>query len=358
MKPRPSNIFDVARLAAVSTATVSRALSSPGKLKPDTLRRVKDAVTKLGYVSHGIARALVSRRTYTIGAVFPSLDAIFANTTYMLQKALDERGYTLIVSCDEYDPRVELRMARNLIERGVDGLVLVGTTHEPELFALLKAFDVPYVFTWATDRAGRLPCVGFDNRRATSLITRHLVDLGHTRFGVIAGLTANNERVRERLAGVIETLARNRLSVPASRIIEAAFNLEAARDAARRMMAQRARPTALVCSNDVLAVGAMMECHAMGLSVPEEVSIGGCGNFDIASMVTPALTTVRWPTMELGKFAALHLLGTLEGKPVRQQQVFPVELLVRGSTAAARSGKRRGVDRGIGQANARAGVRP
>lgn len=333
MKRTPPNIFDVARLAGVSIATVSRALSSPDKLKPNTLHQVQSAIAKLGYLSHGIARALASKRTYTIGAVFPSLDAIFANTTYALQKALAEKGYTLIVSCDEYDPQIELRMARNLIERGIDGLVLVGTTHEPDLFSLITTFHIPFVLTWATDGAARLPCVGFNNRVATSLITQHLVDLGHTKFGVISGLTANNERARERLAGVVETLAKNRLAVSTSQVVEAPFNFDAGRDAMRRLMENRPQPTTVVCSNDVLAVGAMAECHALGLSVPKDVSIGGCGNFDIASMVTPRLTTVRWPTAELGEYAARYLLNKLESRPVQMQQEFPVELLIRESTA-------------------------
>jgi LacI family transcriptional regulator len=223
-------------------------------------------------------------------------------------------------------------MAVNLIERGVDGLVLVGTTHEPELLARLKAASKPYVLTWASDARGRLPCIGFDNRLATALVTQHLVDLGHTQFAVISGVVENNERVTERLAGIRDTLARNRLTLRGARIVETAFTPEAGQIAAAALLAQRNRPTAILCNNDVLAVGAISACHSRGVRVPEDVSIAGGGNFDIAPFVVPALTTVRWPTSELGRHAAQRLVDEIEGRPFRLQQTFPVELIVREST--------------------------
>lgn len=338
----PANIFDVAKLAGVSTATVSRALSSPERLRAGTLKRVQDAVAKLGYVSHGIARALASKRSFTIGAVFPTLDGIFSNTTHALHKALDEAGYALIVSANQYDPRVDLRMAVNLIERGVDGVVLVGTTHAPELYSRLKAANKPYVLSWATDRRDELPCVGFDNKLATALVTQHLVDLGHTRFAVISGISENNERVADRMAGIRETLAKNGLTIAAADIIEAAFTSEAGKAAALRLLACRPRPSAILCSNDVLAVGAISACHSLRLRVPDDISIAGGGNFDIAGFVVPALTTVRWPTAELGEHAARRLVAEIEGRPFERQRKFPVELIVRDSTGPFSRPKRRG----------------
>ncbi|HEX5463239.1 MAG TPA: LacI family DNA-binding transcriptional regulator, partial [Burkholderiales bacterium] len=198
MKRHPKNnpkLVDVARLANVSTATVSRALSLPHKVRPGTLNRVHDAVKSLGYITHGAARALASRRTRTIGAVVPTLEnSIFAGTTYALQKTLDEVGYTLLLACHEFDTDIELRVTRALMERGVDGLVLVGTTHEPALFQMIDSAGIPYVLTWALDDSGQHPCVGFDNRDAAIQLTNHLLDLGHRRFAMICGLTATNER--------------------------------------------------------------------------------------------------------------------------------------------------------------------
>ena len=332
-------LADVARRAKVSTATVSRALSLPQVVKPATLRRVQAAVEALGYVAHGAARALASRRTHTIGAVIPTLDnAIFANTTHALQRAFDAAGYTLLLASHEFDPAAEVRATRTLIQRGVDALVLLGTTHDPEVFRMITARRVPYVLTWAYDDSGRHPCVGFDNRAAAMTVAQHLLDLGHRRIAMIAGLTANNERARERVAGVKAALKSRGLSLV--RRVEKPFTLAAGREGLREVMAASPQPTAVVCGNDVLALGAIAEAQAQGLKLPRDLSVTGFDDMEIASLVTPALTTVHFPTQELGSRAAAHLLARLAGADVPQQTELPVKLVVRESTAqAARAGK-------------------
>lgn len=332
-----AKLADVARLARVSSATVSRALSHPHKVKPATLARVKQAVQTLGYVAHGAARALASRRTRTVGAVIPTLDnAIFANTTHALQKTLDEAGYTLLLACHEFDPAVEARATRELIERGVDALVLLGTTHDPSVFRMIATHQLPYVLTWALDASGRHPCVGFDNRAAAMRVARHLLELGHARIAMIAGVTAANERARERVAGVREALAARGLELRPEHYREKPFTLAAGREGLREVLAASERPTAVVCGNDVLAIGALAECRAQGIAVPEELSITGFDDMEIASVVTPPLTTVRLPTAELGSHAARHLLARLAGEPAALRTELPVELVVRESTAPPR----------------------
>ena len=345
MKSRPANLFDVARLAGVSIATVSR-VTSGGSVRPATKVRVQEAIEKLGYVAHGAARALASRRTHTIGALIPDLDnAIFASTTNALQKVLDADGYMLAVACHGYDLEVELRLTKNLIERGVDGLLLVGTEHRPEVFALINAFEIPYVLSWADDETGQLPTVGCHHRKAMAEMTQYLVDMGHREFAIISGLTKNNERVRQRLAGVTETLERNRLQVPAGRIVEAPFSYASGERAMRQFLDHDVAPTAVVCLNDIPAIGAMSACRAMGVSVPEDVSITGCVDLEVASMVQPQLTTVHFPTAEMGHYAGVHLLARLTGAPIPLQRMFPTRLVIRGSTrppkAAPASGHRR-----------------
>jgi len=334
MKKPGATLVDVARLARVSTATVSRTLSSPQVVRPDTLERVEEALRRLGYVAHGAARALASRRTMAVGAVVPTLDhAIFANTTHALQKALDGAGYTLLLACHEFDTGAELRITRKLLERGVDALVLVGTSHRPELFDLLAHRRTPYVLTWALDASGDHPCVGFDNRAAGVVLARHLLELGHRRFAVISGMTGENERARARLAGVREALAAQGVHLAPERIVEKPYALAAGREGLREVMRGSLRPTAVVCGNDVLAIGAMAECHALGLSIPEDVSVTGFDDMEIASLMTPGLTTVHFPTAELGRYAADHLLARLAGLSYAWTHELPVRLIVRGTTA-------------------------
>ena len=331
---KTAKLSDVAALAHVSTATVSRALTCPDKVKPATAARIRQAVQALGYVTHGAARALASRRTHTIGAVIPTLDnAIFANTAHALQKALDDAGYTLLLASHEFDAEIEARVTQALVERGVDGLVLLGATHHPSVLRLLDTQQIPYVLTWALDAAGRHPCVGFDNRAAATRIAAHLLDLGHREIAMISGVTAGNERAFERLEGVKRALAARGISLAPGRVVEKPYTFTAGREGLREILRAAPRPTAVICGNDVLAIGALAECQAAGLIVPRDISVTGFDDLEIAAVVTPALTTVHFPTAELGTYAAQHLLARLAGKPFEMRTELPIELVVRSSTA-------------------------
>ena len=332
---RTAKLSDVANLARVSTATVSRALTCPNKVKPATAARIRQAVEALGYVAHGAARALASRRTHTIGAIIPTLDnSIFANTVHALQKTLDEAGYTLLIASHEFDAEVEARVTQALVERGVDGLVLLGATHHPSVLRMLDTHEIPYVLTWALDASGRHPCVGFDNRAAANRIASHLLDLGHRDFGMISGVTAGNERASERLEGVRRALAVHGVAFAPGCVVEKPYTLSAGREGLRELLRAVPRPTAVICGNDVLAIGALAECQARGLNVPRELSITGFDDLEMSAVVAPALTTVHFPTAELGSYAAQHLLARLAGKPFELRTELPVELVVRASTAA------------------------
>ena len=332
---KSAKLSDVANLARVSTATVSRALTCPGKVKPATAARIRQAVEALGYVAHGAARALASRRTHTIGAVIPTLDnAIFANTVHALQKTLDDAGYTLLIASHEFDAEVEARVTQALVERGVDGLVLLGTTHHPSVLRMLDTHEIPYVLTWALDATGRHPCVGFSSRNAAISVTRHLLDLGHREFAMISGVTAGNERAADRLEGVRQALAGRGIALSPGRVVEKPYTLSAGREGLRELLRGTPRPTAVICGNDVLAIGALAECQARGVVVPRELSVTGFDDLEMSAVVAPALTTVHFPTAELGSYAAQHLLARLSGKPFELRTELPVELIVRASTAA------------------------
>ena len=334
VRGKAAKLSDVAELARVSTATVSRALTCPGKVKPATAARIRQAVQALGYVAHGAARALASKRTHTIGAVIPTLDnAIFAKTAHALQMTLDEAGYTLLIASHEFDAEVEARVTQALVERGVDGLVLLGATHHPSVLRLLDTQQIPYVLTWALDAAGRHPCVGFDNRAAANRIAGHLLELGHREFAMISGITAGNERAAERLDGVRRALAARGIVLGPGRVVEKPYTLSAGRDGLREVLRATPRPTAVICGNDVLAIGVLAECHAQGFAVPREISVTGFDDLEMSAVVTPGLTTVHFPTADLGTYAAQHLLARLAGKPFEMRTELPVELVVRASTA-------------------------
>ena len=229
---------DVALLAGVSTATVSRALNAPETVDADTLKRVRDAIKKLRYVPHGGARSLRSQRSRMVGAIVPSFDyALYARTTSALQQRLDERGYALVLAEHHYDPRAETRIAGQLIQHGVDAFMLVGLDHEQGLFTLLEDYGRPYVLTWGVDPLHRHPSIGFDNRAATLAAGRHLLALGHTRIGLLSAPILGNDRARARGEGLRAALAEQGLALDEDCIAYAPISLAAAEAAMARLLA-------------------------------------------------------------------------------------------------------------------------
>ena len=329
-----SSAKDVARLAGVSTATVSRVINSPDQVDAKTRRLVRDAVTKLRYVPHGAARALRSHRSRMIGAVVPSFDyALYARTTSAMQAVLDSNGYSLVLAEHHYDLNVEVRITEKLVGRGVDAFVFVGLHHDAALFALLEDYGRPYVLTWGVDPMRQHPSIGFDNRAATFEMTRHLIGLGHRRFGLLSAVTDGNDRATERGAGMRAALSQAGLTLDDRCVQYGPIDLAAASDMMGRLLDLDKRPTAVVATNDVFAVGGMMACRAAGVRIPQDISITGVDNTDLGATQTPALTSIRTPIIEIGRAAAEQVIARLEGRPHVAFQTLPFELVSRGSTA-------------------------
>lgn len=329
-------LSDVAALAGVSAATASRVLNRPEKVGQEMRERVLAAAAALGYVPDAAARALASRRSRTIGAVVPTLDnPIFAANVQGLETRLNERGYALVVASSDYRVDKELRQATTLLERGIEGLMLMGTEHHPSLYALMKTRGVPHVNSWVDEGDADHPCVGFDNAEAARRLTGYLLDLGHRRFAMIAGIAKGNDRAAARVAGVREALARRGLELPQGSLIEEPYGVREGRDGLRAVIAgdAAARPTAVICGNDLLAFGAMFEAAAMGLEVPGDLSVVGFDDTELSSHIPPGLTTMHVPSAEMGELAADYLVNRIEGQPVRHRTSVEVRLVVRGSTA-------------------------
>lgn len=328
-------IREVAEAANVSIATVSRALNAPDRVNPELRRRVTEAVDRLGYVAVGAARALASRRTGAIGALVPTLDnAIFAECINALQLRLDDHGYVLLVASADYDPRRESRELKALVERGIDGVLLVGTEHSPEVYRLLNATAVPAVITWSCDAQSSVPCIGFDNRAAARRLCDHLLELGHRHIAMMAGLRQGNDRAAARVDGVRDALRARGLDLTPERLCERPYTVADGRNALRHLLAAPERPTAVICGNDVLAFGALFEAAAHGLSVPRDLSITGFDDLDLAAQMVPPLTTVRVPAAEMGRRAADQLVGVARGETPPRVTELEAAIVLRGSTAA------------------------
>ncbi|MBK4996396.1 substrate-binding domain-containing protein [Pseudomonas sp. S37] len=336
MTSRP-RLHDVAALAGVSPATVSRALSNPQLVRADTREKIQHAIERLGYLPDGSARALASGRARTIGAIMPTLDnAIFARAVQGLQTTLANQGYQLLLATHEYNPSAELELVRALLGQAIDGLVLVGADHSPQVWEMVRSHDVRLLVTWAS-HPGQ-PSLGFDNYRIGQLAAEHLLRLGHRRMGVISGFFRHNDRARARLAGFRETLASAGCTLPDGNIVEQPFGFEGGRAGLNQLLRLSERPTAVFCGNDVLSVGCLFEAQALGLNVPADLSIVGCDNLPLTAQVTPGVTTVLLPTYELGQRAADTLLQWIRSGQPPQSECLPVELIVRGTTAPPQPG--------------------
>ena len=330
------SLLDVAARAGCSTASVSRVLNRPDLVKVELRTRVQAAMRDLGYVPNSAARALRSRRTHIMGIVIPTLNyAIYARLAEGLQQRLLHHGYSLLVATSEYDLVAEEERARVLIERGVEGLVLIGDTHRPDLYQLLESSGTPYVNTYVYRSDEAHPCIGFDNRRATAEVTEFLLGLGHRTFGAISAITFGNDRAAERVAGVRTKLERHGLALPAEAVYERPYSIASGREGFRYLRALRKTPTAIICGNDVLAIGALMEARALGVGVPEQVSIVGFDNLELAANMDPPLTTVDVPATEMGERAADFLAARVSGQSVLRSLYIEPTLIARRTSGRA-----------------------
>ena len=239
-------------------------------------------VHELGYIRSGAARALASRQTYTVGAIIPTLNnAIFAACMDGFERVLSEANYTLLITVTKFDRDHETVQLHKLLERGVDAVLLIGQDHSKRSFALLEKSKVCSVSIFGSRRSSKVPNIGFDNRKASMTIVDHLVSQGHSKIGMIAGISKGNDRARDRKNGVIKALEKHGLEYNASWFVESNYSHVDGRQAFKELYDQITRPTAIVCGNDVLAMGALFEADASGVSIPGELSITGFDNLPI-----------------------------------------------------------------------------
>lgn len=304
---------DVAKKAGVSTATVSRCLNDPKRVVEATRARVMSAVSELGYTPNFAARVMAAKRSFTIGAIIPTMEnAIFARGLQAFQEEIHNQGYTLLVSSSAYQPEAEEEQIRTLIARGADGLLLIGHDRDPRIFDYLDQQKIPVVVAWSFAPNQSAPSVGFDNRQAMQTLAEQVIQLGHTRLATISARTQGNDRARFRIEGIRDAMRANGLPEASLSVIETTYEIENGAAAFEQLMSLPQRPTAVLCGNDVLAVGAVRQAEKMGISIPDEVSITGFDDIELARIIRPSLTTVHVPHREMGRKAAIELIDMVE----------------------------------------------
>jgi LacI family transcriptional regulator len=336
---RPPRALDVAAAAGVSTATVSRTFNSPEKVASSVRERVLAAAAALGWMPHAAGSALAKRRTYIVGAVIPTLDnEIFAAQVGAMQTVFAEHGITLFLGCSNYSREQALAHVQAMLSRGVEALAIVGEAHRPELFDTINARRIPYAVTYSYRPDSPHPCVGFDNRAAFHRVTNHLLDLGHKTLGVITQPLLDNDRIVARMAGVRDALAQRGLGLRPHHVCEGPWSIAFGRESLRTMFAASPpHPTAVICGNDYLAIGALLEAQAMGLEIPRDLSVTGFDDVAMAAQTEPPLTTMRVDNTEIGRRTAHYLMARLNGIVPSPIPALVPTFIERASTAPPRN---------------------
>ena len=348
-------IRDVAALAGTSVSTVSNLLNGrPDRMRPETVRRIEEAIEQLGYRPSWAARQLKTGVAPVIGLLLPSVANPFHGAlARAVEVAAQGSGFQVVLGNSLRDPARERRYAEDFFGFGVRGVIVGSSPFDLGHFAELMSRGLSFVaFDLVTTGEGGEPAmdsVSIDNRRAGLLATRHLIELGHRRIGYVSGATPTMSR-RDRLEGYRQALAEAGMAVDPKLIAagDAAIGYddthaaEHGRAAAAGLLRLARPPTALVALNDMHAVGACAAVRDAGGSVPDDVSVVGIDDIPIAGLIHPALTTVRQPIEKLGAAAVELVVKRLRGdRGAARHIVFEPQLVVRASSASPPEGASR-----------------
>ncbi len=336
----PVTIKDIAVRAGVSHPTVSRALRDDPLVAFETAERIKRVAADLGYVPSATARSLKTSRSRVLGVIVNRIsDPFYSEVLDGIQDALQAAGYSLFLASTTHNAERERSILHAMTERRVDGLILCSTFVTPQYRAQLNATGAPFVVVHnrGHDRGGN--AIYHDDRYGSRELTRHLITLGHRRIAFIGNARGGRE-TEDRLAGFLDEIKAARLSISPEYIVSAPNGqLLSAAEAVQSLLELHPPPTAFVCFNDMLAIGAMQKLHQSGCQVPADCSVVGFDNISFATFVNPPLTTFNQPKYQLGQEAARMILRLLSARSHKEHGGPPNiltlrgEILVRASTA-------------------------
>ncbi len=332
-------ISDVARAAGVSVATVSRALRGLDKVHPETRARVVAAADQLDYIGSPDAAGLASGRSRLIGIITPFMSRwFFTGIMSSIEKVFrDHNHHILLMDLEEKSPEARLSLTQGRLFKRVDGLIVINVELEAAESELVHRLDLPVVAVGYPFQTA--PRIGIDDHGCSAMAATHLLDLGHTDIAYVGKARPHNPHGRtptERLRGFESVLGERGIPVRDEWVLESDWSVADAHAGAQRLFALSQVPTAVVCGSDEMALGVIAAAQQAGLRVPEDVSVVGIDDHDMAAVF--GLTTVRQDVAAQGQAAAvamLALLGLIDGEPELTVN-FPVEMIVRRTTAAPR----------------------
>ncbi len=334
-KNHRATIKDVASRANVSLATVSRALREPDKTPNETVVKVRAAAEALNYVYNATAGSLSKRRSDTIGVLLPSPTyAAFGSNLVAIQETCSERNFSCKVALSHYSPEEERLALRRFHEQRIDGLILVGLDSSNISYVKsLEASGIPCLVLWEVPEES-LNYISIDNKRAIAASLQYLIDLGHRRIGFLVGPMSCAQRTHDRLESYQAVLEKEGIVFDAALVRSQPPSYLLGKESMRAFLRMDEPPTAVLAVNDYLAIGAIRAITEAGLRVPEDISVCGFDDIDIAAYFNPPLTSIKTPCFEMGQMAANAVINTIEAQtPLKIQYMLDIELIVRRTCA-------------------------
>ncbi|NQY37612.1 MAG: LacI family DNA-binding transcriptional regulator [Alteromonadaceae bacterium] len=329
-------INDVAKVAGVSIATVSRVIHNKGKVGDVCRARVKKIIEELAYRPNSNARALASKTSNTIGVVTPNLSmSFFASLASGVEKGARENGFKLLMANSLYETESELNAIESLRENNCKAIIL-HSEYSDENTLIKLAGEIPglvLINRYVPEIANR--CVWLDNLSGSQVAAKHLLNTGHKSFAVVTSIYQNRDPGC-RVEGIKTTLGKNRIKLPLKNIEEATPNIEGGEQAVKALLAKGCKFDALLAYNDVMAIGAIHALFDAGLRVPEDVSVIGFDDLPIGIACRPRLTTMHYPVQEMALYAtnlAIKLSESTEATATvsKQTHLFIADLVIRDS---------------------------
>ena len=310
-------LTDVARLAGVSPITVSRALNTPAQLTAETLARVRDAVSRTGYVPNRVAGGLASSKSRLVAALVPTIASqVFLETIQSLTETLAASGYQVMLGQSGYGEAREDALIDAIIGRRPDGVILTGVMHSADGRRRLAAAGIPVVETWDLTPTPIDMVVGFSHEKAGAAVAEYLHFRGSRRPAIAS---ANDYRAGLRRRGFENTAARHGWSEIPVELVPTPTSLGAGRRALVSLLDAHPGIDAVFCSSDVMALGVLTEAQARGIRVPQELRVFGFGDNNFAADCHPPLSTVRIDGNAIGRQAARFVIDRAEGREIPQR---------------------------------------
>lgn len=315
-------IYDVAREANVSMATVSRVVNGNQNVKPATRKKVLDCIERLGYRPNAVARGLASKRTTTIGVIVPDMSkSYYAELSRGIADVATMYEYNIIISNSDKSTSREVELFEDLLGKQVDGLIFMSDSISPEVRKEMKTANVPIVLAGTLDFEANLPSVNIDHEQAAYDATKKLIDNGHTRISFVSGpFTRDINRVCK-LVGYNRALEEAGIAVDEALIIETDNTYDEAYESWNVLRRLDERPTAVMTSSDEVAVGIMNGLRDENLRIPEDMEIICFQHSILARIVRPQLTAVVVPLYDLGAVSMRLLTKLMNKEEVEETEV-------------------------------------